>query len=134
LPVTITPGIADLRRSDIAAALFQEKPMSTIVERHVILTGHLTTGPLHLGHYTGSPDHLRVSDPSRLERHVVFTCLDACDEDPEAVADLKVRYRRGGLGDTVVKQQLEAVLKHVVTPIRERRVALAHAAPPTVSS
>jgi tryptophanyl-tRNA synthetase len=71
------------------------------------------------------PDHLRVSDPGRVEGNVVFTYLDAFDEDTEAVADLKVRYRRGGLGDTAVKQRLEAVLKHVVTPIRERRAALA---------
>ncbi len=71
------------------------------------------------------PDHLRVSDPGRVEGNVVFTYLDAFDEDHEAVADLKARYQRGGLGDMAVKRRLEVVLHGIVGPIRERRAALA---------
>jgi len=71
------------------------------------------------------PDHLRVCDPGRVEGNVVFTYLDAFDEDHEAVADLKARYQRGGLGDMAVKRRLEAVLHGIVGPIRERRAALA---------
>jgi len=71
------------------------------------------------------PNHLRVSDPGRIEGNVVFTYLDAFDEDRAAVEDLKAHYRRGGLGDMVVKRRLEDVLQALLAPIRERRETLA---------
>lgn len=71
------------------------------------------------------PDHLRASDPGRVEGNVVFTYLDAFDDDQEAVAALKAHYRRGGLGDVALKRRLDAVLRAIVGPIRERRAALA---------
>lgn len=71
------------------------------------------------------PNHLKVSDPGRVEGNVVFTYLDAFDEDKEAVEDLKTHYRRGGLGDTTVKKRLEFVLEALLAPIRERRAAVA---------
>lgn len=71
------------------------------------------------------PNHLRVSDPGRVEGNVVFTYLDAFDEDKEAVEQLKQHYRRGGLGDTAVKKRLEDVLQAVMAPIRQRRAAFA---------
>jgi len=61
------------------------------------------------------PDHLRVEDPGRVEGHVVFAYLDAFDPNAAAVEDLKARYRRGGLGDVVVKRQLEEVLEALWT-------------------
>jgi tryptophanyl-tRNA synthetase len=39
--------------------------------------------------------------------------------------ELKNRYRRGGLGDTIVKKHLNEVLQPLLAPIRERRRALA---------
>ncbi|WP_420969937.1 tryptophan--tRNA ligase [Bradyrhizobium sp. B120] len=71
------------------------------------------------------PDHLRVADPGKVEGNVVFTYLDAFDDDRDAVEDLKARYRRGGLGDTTVKQRLEDVLQALIAPIRTRRAELA---------
>ena len=71
------------------------------------------------------PGHLRASDPGRVEGNVVFTYLDAFDQDREAVAELKAHYRRGGLGDVALKRRLQAVLRDVIGPIRERRAALA---------
>jgi tryptophanyl-tRNA synthetase len=71
------------------------------------------------------PGHLRAEDPGRVEGNVVFTWLDAFDEDSAAVEDLKARYRAGGLGDAVVKRRLEDVLQTLLAPIRERRHALA---------
>ena len=70
------------------------------------------------------PSHLRASDPGTVEGNVVFTYLDAFDDDSDTVDDLKARYRRGGLGDMVVKRRLEAVLQALVAPIRERRAVL----------
>jgi tryptophanyl-tRNA synthetase len=71
------------------------------------------------------PNHLKVSDPGTVEGNVVFTYLDAFDEDREAVEDLKAHYRRGGLGDMMLKQRLEGILQNLLTPIRERRQAFA---------
>ena len=67
------------------------------------------------------PDHLRVEDPGRVEGNVVFTYLDAFDPDRDEVARLKDRYRRGGLGDSVVKRRLEEILQELLAPIRARR-------------
>jgi tryptophanyl-tRNA synthetase len=69
------------------------------------------------------PGHLRASDPGRVEGNVVFTYLDAFDPDVEAVADLKAQYRRGGLGDMVLKRRLTGILQAILAPIRERRAA-----------
>jgi tryptophanyl-tRNA synthetase len=71
------------------------------------------------------PGHLKASDPGRVEGNVVFTYLDAFDDDAATLADLKAHYRRGGLGDAFVKRRLETVLEQVFAPIRERRMALA---------
>jgi tryptophanyl-tRNA synthetase len=71
------------------------------------------------------PDHLRASDPGKVEGNVVFTYLDAFDEDHAAVETLKAHYRRGGLGDIAVKRRLEDILQAVLAPIRDRRTMLA---------
>ena len=67
------------------------------------------------------PAHARVADPGQVEGNVVFAYLDAFDPDRDAVAELKAHYRRGGLGDTALKDRLTAVLQAVIAPIRERR-------------
>jgi tryptophanyl-tRNA synthetase len=71
------------------------------------------------------PDHLRVSDPGKVEGNVVFTYLDAFCEDRQFVEELKERYRRGGLGDVTLKRHLEDVLQALLAPIRERRALYA---------
>ncbi|WP_406850329.1 tryptophan--tRNA ligase [Chromobacterium phragmitis] len=67
------------------------------------------------------PKHLRVADPGQVEGNVVFTYLDAFHPDQALVQGLKEHYRRGGLGDTVIKQHLEDCLQDMLAPIRERR-------------
>ena len=71
------------------------------------------------------PDHLRITDPGKVEGNVVFTYLDAFDDDQDAVAELKHRYRRGGLGDAAVKRRLDDILQALIAPIRARRAELA---------
>ena len=81
------------------------------------------------GMYT-DPDHIKVSDPGKIEGNTVFTYLDAfcTDEDfalflPEYnnLDELKEHYKRGGLGDVKVKKFLNKVLQAELSPIRERR-------------
>lgn len=71
------------------------------------------------------PNHLRIEDPGQVEGNIVFAYLDAFDPDKEEVEALKAHYRRGGLGDGIVKKRLEGILKELISPIRERREALA---------
>lgn len=71
------------------------------------------------------PEHLRVTDPGKIEGNVVFAYLDAFDPNHDEVAALKERYQQGGLGDAVVKRRLMEVLEAFLTPIQERRRILA---------
>ena len=76
------------------------------------------------------PNHIKVSDPGRIEGNTVFTYLDAfCKEEDFAkylpdyanLDELKAHYQRGGLGDVKVKKFLNAVLQEELEPIRNRR-------------
>lgn len=76
------------------------------------------------GMYT-DPSHLRLEDPGKVEGNPVFTYLDAFATDKGQVAELKDHYRRGGLGDSVVKKHLLDILQAFLDPIREKRKQLA---------
>ena len=76
------------------------------------------------------PDHIKVSDPGKIEGNCVFTYLDAfCRPEyfPEFLPEyknldeLKEHYQRGGLGDMKVKRFLNNVLQAELEPIRNRR-------------
>jgi tryptophanyl-tRNA synthetase len=67
------------------------------------------------------PLHLLVADPGHLEGNVAFLYLDAFDTDKAALEEMKAHYVRGGLGDSVVKKRLDAVLQEMLAPIRARR-------------
>ena len=90
------------------------------------------------GMYT-DPGHLQVSDPGKVEGNPVFTYLDAfCKPEHfdkfgdcfvgkkvsfefHSLDEVKAQYRKGGLGDVMVKNFLFAVLEDTLAPIRERR-------------
>ena len=76
------------------------------------------------------PDHLKITDPGKVEGNCVFTYLDAFSRpehfakylpEYENLEALKEHYRRGGLGDVKCKKLLIAVLEELLQPIRERR-------------
>ncbi|MBE6156469.1 MAG: tryptophan--tRNA ligase [Firmicutes bacterium] len=79
------------------------------------------------------PDHIKVSDPGKVEGNVVFTYLDVFCKDshfdtylPEYknLDELKEHYTKGGLGDVVIKRFLAKILCEVIKPIREKREEL----------
>ena len=82
-----------------------------------------------MGMFT-DPNHLKVSDPGKVEGNCVFTYLNAFSK-PEHFAkylpeyasldELKQHYRRAGLGDVKCKKLLIAVLEEELAPIRARR-------------
>lgn len=67
------------------------------------------------------PGHLKVDDPGKVEGNPVFAYLDAFDPNKEELEKLKEHYRRGGLGDMVLKNRLNGVIQDLLRPIRERR-------------
>lgn len=75
------------------------------------------------------PDHIKVTDPGKVEGNVVFTYLDVFCTDkhfdiylPEYknLDELKEHYTKGGLGDVVIKKFLAKILCEVIKPIREK--------------
>ena len=73
------------------------------------------------------PNHLKVSDPGKVDGNPVFIYLDAfCQEHhfeeflPEYanLDELKAHYTRGGLGDVKVKRFLNEVIQEELEPIR----------------
>ncbi len=76
------------------------------------------------------PTHLQVSDPGHTEGNPVFTYLDAFAKDEhfaeflpqyKNLDELKDHYRRGGLGDVIVKRFLVNVINSTLEPMRQRR-------------
>ena len=88
------------------------------------------------------PGHLQVSDPGKVEGNTVFTYLDAfCKPEHfdrfascfvgrkasfefHSLDEVKDQYRRGGLGDVMIKNFLDEVLNDTLEPIRQRRKEL----------
>ena len=76
------------------------------------------------------PNHIKITDPRKVEGNMVFTYLDAfCKEEDFAkylpeyknLDELKEHYRKGGLGDIKIKQFLNNIMEEFLEPIRERR-------------
>lgn len=76
------------------------------------------------------PNHIKITDPGKVEGNMVFTYLDAfCKEEDFAkylpeyknLDELKEHYRKGGLGDIKIKQFLNNIMEEFLEPIRERR-------------
>ena len=79
------------------------------------------------------PNHIKVSDPGKVEGNTVFTYLDAfCNNEhfakylPEYnnLDELKAHYMRGGLGDVKIKRFLNDIIQEELEPIRTRRKEL----------
>lgn len=85
-----------------------------------------------MGMYT-DPNHLKITDPGKVEGNVVFTYLEVFSDDnsfkkylPEYknLDELKAHYKKGGLGDVKIKLFLNDVLQEVLKPIRNKREEL----------
>lgn len=69
--------------------------------------------------YTDS-NHIKVSDPGKVEGNVVFMYLDIFHKDKEELKSLKEHYQKGGLGDMVLKRMLMKDIDEVIAPIRDK--------------
>ena len=70
------------------------------------------------------PMHLKVSDPGHIKGNMVFKYLDIFDDNKKEIEELKKQYKKGGLGDVVLKKRLIGVLEKLIGPIRSRREEL----------
>ncbi len=66
------------------------------------------------------PKRIRADIPGTVEGNPVFTYLDHFDPDKALVAELKMRYRAGTVGDVEVKDHLASSLNAFLDPLRER--------------
>ncbi|XZG69857.1 hypothetical protein ACTSKR_14555 [Chitinibacteraceae bacterium HSL-7] len=58
------------------------------------------------------------------DRHPVFQLLDLFEQDIHFLDDLKSKFRRGGLSETVVKAHLVDCAERQLAPMRERQAEL----------
>jgi len=70
------------------------------------------------------PARVRADIPGTVEGNPVFTYHDAFNDDLDEVADLKVRYRTGKVGDVEVKKKLIVAIEKTLEPMRARREEL----------
>lgn len=71
------------------------------------------------------PNHIHVNDPGKIDGNVVFAYLDIFDKNKEELVELKKQYKKGGLGDVVIKKRLISILEDFINPIRTKREELA---------
>lgn len=67
------------------------------------------------------PQRVHAHIPGTVEGNPVFAYHEIFNEDKAEVADLKLRYSEGKVGDVEVKGKLIAALNRFLAPIRERR-------------
>ena len=71
------------------------------------------------------PNRVRADIPGKVDGNPVFVYHDAFNPNRGEVADLKLRYRAGTVGDVEVKEKLTRALNDFLDPIRERRARYA---------
>lgn len=75
------------------------------------------------------PNHIKVEDSGNIKGNMVFTYLDVFSSDEQiskysnynTLDEMKEHYKKGGLGDVVIKKVLYNILEEELTPIREKR-------------
>jgi tryptophanyl-tRNA synthetase len=67
------------------------------------------------------PNRTSADVPGTVEGNPVFIFHDVFNPNTEEVDDLKIRYRKGTVGDVEVKDKLTIALNNFLDPIRERR-------------
>ncbi len=76
------------------------------------------------------PNHIKITDPGNIVGNTVFTYLECFVTEEhfkkylpkyKNLEELKVHYKKGGLGDVTIKLFLNDVMQEILRPIREKR-------------
>ena len=87
----------------------------------IMLTDNSETVKQKIWRMFTDPNHIKVSDPGTVEGNVVFHYLDVFYKNTPHLEQLKHDYRKGGLGDTTLKQLLFDTLESTLEEFRQRR-------------
>ena len=67
------------------------------------------------------PTRIHADDPGHIEGNVLFEYFDAFSKDKEEVSEFKKEYKKGKIGDVLLKKRLGEVINEFLEPIREKR-------------
>jgi tryptophanyl-tRNA synthetase len=67
------------------------------------------------------PTRIHPTDPGHVEGNPIFIYHDTFNKNKDEVKDLKVRYKKGKVGDVEVKEKLNKALNEFLAPIKEKR-------------
>ncbi len=70
------------------------------------------------------PTRIKATDPGHIEGNVVFMYLDIFMKDKGMLDSLKSDYKKGQLGDVVIKEYLFDEINNFLTPIRQKRESI----------
>lgn len=70
------------------------------------------------------PTRIKATDPGHIEGNVVFMYLDIFMKDKGVLDSLKSDYKKGQLGDVVIKEYLFDEINNFLTPIRQKRESI----------
>ncbi len=70
------------------------------------------------------PTRIKATDPGHIEGNVVFMYLDIFMKNKDMLDSLKDEYRKGQLGDVVIKEYLFNEINNFLTPIRQKRESI----------
>ncbi len=70
------------------------------------------------------PTRIKATDPGHIEGNVVFMYLDIFMKNKEMLNSLKDDYKKGQLGDVVIKEYLFNEINNFLMPIRQKRESI----------
>ncbi|MGE5611729.1 MAG: tryptophan--tRNA ligase [Bacillota bacterium] len=73
-----------------------------------------------MGMYT-DPKRIRATDPGTVENNPLWIFHETFNPDKQWVAEQEDLYRKGKVGDVVLKRKLVEILNTLIDPIRKRR-------------
>ncbi|MCK4781352.1 tryptophan--tRNA ligase [Candidatus Parcubacteria bacterium] len=68
------------------------------------------------------PKRIHATSPGHVKNNPVFIYLDAFHKDIKQLEELKIKYKKGTIGDVEVKKILIKTLNDFLDPIRKRRI------------
>jgi tryptophanyl-tRNA synthetase len=97
------------------------KKMSKSLDNAIFLSDDEKTVGKKVYQMFTDPEHIKVTDPGKIDGNVVFQFLDVFHANKAELEELKAHYQRGGLGDVFLKKMLSKDLNDILEPFRVKR-------------